>query len=157
FGQTKTQPKTPAKTQPTAKSATQTQSTLAAPVQFKEWKGDLDGMTKRRIIRVLTVYSKMFYFVDKGTPRGVVYDIFKKFEDDMNAKLKTGNLRIHVVFNIVPRDQLLPKLAAGLGDIAAANLTITPERLKTVDFTNPVFKDVDEQVITGPNSPAVST
>src|SRR5262249_17905506 len=32
----------------------------------KPWTGDLDGMLQRRIIRVLTVYSKTFYFTDKG-------------------------------------------------------------------------------------------
>jgi len=40
-----------------------------------------------------------------------------------------------VVFIPLRRDQLLPGLAAGKGDIAAANLTITPERQKLVDFT----------------------
>ncbi len=35
----------------------------------------------------------------------------------------------------VARDQLLPGLVAGKGDIAAGNITITPERRKLVDFT----------------------
>jgi len=39
------------------------------------WTGDLDGMIARRVIRVLTVYSKTFYFVDKGIQRGTTYDI----------------------------------------------------------------------------------
>ena len=37
----------------------------------------------------------------------------------------------------VGRDELLPALVAGRGDIAAANLTITPERQRMVDFTPP--------------------
>ncbi len=40
-----------------------------------------------------------------------------------------------MVFIPLRRDQLLPGLAAGKGDIAAANLTITPERQKLVGFT----------------------
>jgi hypothetical protein len=39
-----------------------------------QWTGDLDGMQKRRLVRVLTVASKTFYFVDRGQPRGIVYD-----------------------------------------------------------------------------------
>ena len=31
---------------------------------MKPWTGDLNGMIERRIIRVLTVYSKTFYFTD---------------------------------------------------------------------------------------------
>ena len=50
-------------------------------------------------------------------------------------KLKNKNLKVRVVFIPMRRDQLLPALVAGKGDIAAANLTITPERQKLVDFT----------------------
>ncbi|HEX5079199.1 MAG TPA: transporter substrate-binding domain-containing protein [Geminicoccaceae bacterium] len=39
----------------------------------------------------------------------------------------------------VPRDQLLPALLEGRGDIAAANLTITPERQVLVDFADPLL------------------
>ena len=53
----------------------------------------------------------------------------------------------------MPRDQLLPSLIAGKGDIAAANLTITPERLQLVDFTPPIRTDVREILVTGPASP----
>ncbi len=35
------------------------------------------------------------------------------------------------------RDRLLLELNEGLGDIVAANLTITPERQKLVDFSVP--------------------
>ena len=107
----------------------------------KPWTGDLDGMIERRVIRVLTVNSKTFYFVDKGVQRGTVVDFFRLFEDELNKKLaaekklKNKNLKVRVVFIPVRRDQLLPALAAGKGDIAAANLTITPERQKLVDFT----------------------
>ncbi len=57
----------------------------------------------------------------------------------------------------MPRDKLLPALAAGKGDIAAANLTITPERQKLVDFTIAALGNVSEVVVTGPASPAVAS
>ena len=37
---------------------------------LQPWKGDLPGMLDRRTIRVLTTYSKTFFFIDKGTQRG---------------------------------------------------------------------------------------
>lgn len=123
----------------------------------KKWTGDLDGMVKRRTIRVLTVYSKMLYFIDQGTPRGVVYDAMKAFEDDLNTKLKTGNLKVHVIWIPVSRDQLLTGIEQGRGDIAMANLTITPERLKVVDFTDPLIKEASEIVVTGTRSPKITT
>jgi hypothetical protein len=58
------------------------------PAQMqKPWTGDLDGMIERRVIRVLTVNSKTFYFHDKGTQRGTVVDSFRLFEDELNKKL----------------------------------------------------------------------
>jgi len=48
-------------------------------------------------------------------------------------------------------------LAEGLGDIAIGNLTITPEREKIVDFTDPVMDDAQELVVTGPSAPPLSS
>jgi membrane-bound lytic murein transglycosylase MltF len=129
----------------------------------KPWSGDLDGMIKRRVIRVLTVNSKTIYFVDKGVTHGLAVDIARQFEDSLNrkliaeGKLKNKNLKVRVVFIPVHRDQLLPGLVAGKGDIAAANLTITPERQKLVDFTAAGLTNVSEVVVTGPASPKVAS
>jgi len=49
--------------------------------------GDLDGMVKRRFIRILTVYSKTLYTVDKGVPRGAAFDAGRLFVEDLNKKL----------------------------------------------------------------------
>ncbi|HEY6547596.1 MAG TPA: lytic transglycosylase F, partial [Vicinamibacteria bacterium] len=86
----------------------------------RAWTGDLDGMVKRRVIRVLVAYNKTHYFIDKGVQRGAAYEAFKKFEDELNLKRKTGNLRVNVVFIPVSRDELLKGLREGKGDIAAA-------------------------------------
>jgi hypothetical protein len=53
----------------------------------KPWKGDLDGMIARGVIRVLVVPSKTFYFMDKGVQRGATYEFVRQFEDDLNKKL----------------------------------------------------------------------
>jgi membrane-bound lytic murein transglycosylase MltF len=127
----------------------------------KPWTGDLDGMIERRIIRVLTVNSKTFYFHDKGVLRGTTVEYYRLFEKELNKKLaaekklKNKNLKVHVYFIPMRRDQLLPALVAGKGDIAGANLTITPERQKLVDFTSAVLVNVSEIVVSGPASPKI--
>ena len=124
----------------------------------RKWTGDLDGMVKRRMLRVLTTFSKTNYFVDRGTQRGVVYEAFRLFEEDLNKKRKAKRgRRLHVLFVPVARDDLIPALLEGRGDVAAANLTITPERLKQVDFANPIARNVSEIVVTGPGAPPVAT
>jgi membrane-bound lytic murein transglycosylase MltF len=102
---------------------------------------------------VLVVYSKTFYFLDQGRQRGISHDLLKEFEKFVNKKYKTKTLKFHVVFIPVPRDKLISDLIDGLGDIAVANLTITPQRLKHVDFSNPMLTGVKELLVTGPAAP----
>ncbi len=123
---------------------------------LKPWTGDFDGMVERRTIRLLVAYSKTHYFVDKGTQRGLTYEFGRIFEDDLNQRLQKKHLRVIVVFVPVARNELIPALLAGRGDVAAANLTITPERETQVDFTNPTLTGVDEIVVTGPAGAPVS-
>jgi membrane-bound lytic murein transglycosylase MltF len=123
----------------------------------EKWIGDLDGIRERRMLRVLVVYSKTFFFIDKGTPRGFNYDGMLGLEKALNRRLKT-NKRTHIRFVFIPvrHDELIPALAEGRGDIAVANLTVTPGRREQVDFSLPYLKDVRELVVTaaGVESPA---
>ena len=123
----------------------------------KAWTGDYDGMLERRQVRVLVVPNKMFYFVDRGHHRGVNVDLFREFEKFINGKVKTGARTIGVIFVPVARDQLLPALMAGQGDIAAANLTITDTRQKQVDFSDPMLTGVKEILVTGPSAASLKT
>jgi membrane-bound lytic murein transglycosylase MltF len=131
---------------------------LSIALQSTPWTGDLEVLTAHRVIRVLVPYSKTLYFVDfGGTQRGISYDFMHAFEDALNKKLERGNLRIHAVFIPVSRDQLIPMLLAGKGDVVAANLTITPERLKRVDFVTPAATGVKEVIVTGPGAPLLKS
>jgi membrane-bound lytic murein transglycosylase MltF len=137
--------------------------TIDPTTVMKPWKGDLDGMIERGVIRVLAVYSKTFYFTDKGVQRGATYDAFHVFEEDLNKKLakqeklKQKHLKVRVVFIPIGRGDLLQALADGKGDIAASNLTITEGRKKLVDFSVPVYANVSEVVVSGPSAPAVNS
>jgi membrane-bound lytic murein transglycosylase MltF len=124
---------------------------------LKPWTGDLDGMIERRMIRVLTTYSKTSYFVDNGTPRGMDYDQGRLFEDALNAKAGTGHLKINVQFVPVARNELIPALLAGKGDVVMANLTVTPERKAVVDFTEPWITGVSEIVVTNATAKPLAT
>jgi membrane-bound lytic murein transglycosylase MltF len=119
----------------------------------KIWTGDYDGMVKRRIIRVLLPNSRMQYCVDHGKIQGISYELFKEFEKVINKDQKDKVLQTLVFFVVLPNNELLSALAQGMGDIAVANLTITPERQKLVDFTDPLLTDVKEIVVTVPNGP----
>jgi membrane-bound lytic murein transglycosylase MltF len=135
----------------------QIQQELGIPVISIPWSGDLDGMVERRLIRVLTVYGLGRYFVDGGRERGITYELFKMFEDDLNKRLGKKHIRTHVVFIPVARDELIPGLLEGRGDIAAAGLTITPERGELIDFSSPVTRELSEVLVTGPSAPQIDS
>jgi membrane-bound lytic murein transglycosylase MltF len=144
-----------------AGSSTDASDKKPQPEEFlapnRKWLGDFDGMLKDRVIRVLVAYSKTFYFLDHGRQRGLDYDLLKEFEKLVNKKYNTKTLQVHVVFFPVPRDKLVDNLVGGLGDIAIANLTITPERQKQVDFSDPMQTGVKELLVTGPAAPTVNS
>jgi membrane-bound lytic murein transglycosylase MltF len=122
-----------------------------------KWTGDFDGMVQRRIIRVLTTFSKVNYFVDQGRPRGLIYDTFRLFEDDLNTKLKNKNVRVHVVFVPVAHDELIPALLDGRGDVVSAGLLQTAWRREQVDFTNATRTGISSIIVSGPGVPTVAT
>ena len=79
--------------------------------------------------------------------------IDRLFEEQLNKRLKKGQLPVHVAFVPLSRDQLFPALVEGKVDLVAAALTITPERQKVVDFSNPTRTAVSEIVVTAKDVP----
>jgi membrane-bound lytic murein transglycosylase MltF len=123
----------------------------------KKWTGDFDQMVERHRIRALIPYSKTFYFLDGPHQRGLTYDLLKEFEKHVNQKLGKKTIKVELIVIPTPRNELIPGLIEGRGDIAAGNLTITDDRRKQVDFSNPIYTGVDEIIVTGPDSPKVQT
>ena len=124
---------------------------------LKPFTGDLDEMIKRRVIRVAVTFNRTHYFIDKGQERGLAYESIKQFEDDLNADLKTGNLKVHVAAVPLSRDQLASALLTGKVDLVAAMLTVTPERRALAAFSLPTRTNVSEVVVTGPGAPPIAT
>jgi membrane-bound lytic murein transglycosylase MltF len=126
-------------------------------VMAKPFTGDFDEMAKRRVIRLGVTFNRTFYFIDNGVQRGAVYEYGKLFEDELNRKLNTGNMKINVVFVPLPRNLLASALLDGKVDAVLAQVTITPDKLKLVDFSIPTRKNVTEVVVTGPGAPTVAS
>jgi len=127
----------------------------------KPWTGDLPGMIERRAIRVLVTYNKTNYFLDGARERGITYEAMQLYEKAINKELakqgkKKKHLKVHILLIPVARDKLFSYLVQGKGDIAAANLTVTKQRLKEVDFCTPFATGVRELVVTDPNAPTMT-
>jgi membrane-bound lytic murein transglycosylase MltF len=123
----------------------------------KPFTGDFDELVKRRAIRVAVTFNRTHYFVDMGQERGITYESLKLFENDLNTRLKTGNLKVHVVMVPMTRDQMYPALTSGKVDMVAAMVTVTPEREKLVAFSVPTRTNVNQVVVTGPGAPPIAS
>ncbi|MDX1575709.1 MAG: lytic transglycosylase F, partial [Kiloniellales bacterium] len=124
---------------------------------LESWTGDLDGMIERGFIRLLTAYNPIYLSYDGMDQRGLAVDLSRAFEEHLSERLGNKPGALQVVIVPVSRDDLLPYLLAGKGDIAAANLTITPARQAQVAFSDPTYPDVRELVVTGPAAPDIAS
>jgi membrane-bound lytic murein transglycosylase MltF len=115
-----------------------------------DWLGDFSGMRERQMIRLLVPYSKTFFYLDQGQQKGINYEFGKQLENwlNQNHPLPQSKRGWQILFIPVRRDQLLPSLQAGKGDLAAGGLTITDDRRKEVDFVAPIANGVKELVVT---------
>jgi membrane-bound lytic murein transglycosylase MltF len=132
-------------------------SDTAIAAMLEPWSGDLKGMVERRYVRMLVAFNRTNYFLDKAQQRGLTYEAGKAFEEFLNKRLGMKTVSVHLAFVPVSSDRVLQALAEGRGDIAAANLTITPERQKLATFASPWMSDVREVVVLAPDQPPVSS
>ena len=150
----------PSSVGPSSESTSSDSSAVELPPMVEEmlgpFHGDFDAMVEKREIRVLVTYNMTNFFLDGGTQRGITAEALREFEKSLNSELKLGRRPLQVTAIPVVRDQLVPYLKAGRGDIAIASLTITPERSQQVIFSIPSALNVSELVVTGPKSPELS-
>ena len=124
---------------------------------FRPWTGDLDGMLERGVVRILVPLSPTLFYQSKGESVGAEAEIGSELEKALNVRHGSPTKKIRVLFVPTARGRLLDDLRAGRGDIAAANLTITPERQAIVDFARPWATGIKEILVTGPTAPKLAS
>jgi membrane-bound lytic murein transglycosylase F len=92
---------------------------------------DLSQIIARKRLVALTYNSSTSYFLYKGEPMGYEYEMLKAFSKTLDVELK-----IIVAKNI---DEIFDLLRKGKVDLIAANLTITEDRMKEVNFSDPLL------------------
>jgi membrane-bound lytic murein transglycosylase MltF len=112
------------------------------------FSGDFDAMVEARRIRVLIPFNKAYFRLEGHEVKGIAVEQLRSFEKRINRRIRDRSKRIFVMVIPTPRDRLLPDLVAGRGDIALGNLTITPERRRSVDFSAPFVTGVREVLVT---------
>ena len=128
------------------------------PVVKTSWKGDLDEMVKRRVVRVLVPFRRPEFFYMEGRPAGILQEAFQELEKVLNAKYKTTAAnRIIVALLPSPMDRMGERMVGGYADIAAAGISITEAHKAIMDFTIPTMTGLKIIAVTGPGAPELKS
>jgi membrane-bound lytic murein transglycosylase MltF len=128
------------------------------PIVKTPWKGDLDEMAKRRVVRVLVPFRRPEFFYMEGRPAGILQEAFQELEKVLNEKYKTTAAnRILVALLPTPMDRMRERMAGGYGDIAAASISITEAHKAIFDFTIPTVTGLKIIAVTGPGAPELKS
>ncbi|WP_027470199.1 MltF family protein [Saccharicrinis fermentans] len=90
---------------------------------------DLEGIQERGKLKVATDYNSTNYFIYKGRPMGYQLELLEEFCNNLGIKLEVK------VSNDVHDN--IAYLKSGKIDLIAQNLTVTRERSKEIQFTEP--------------------
>lgn len=91
----------------------------------------MDRIAAEGRIRVLTSYSAINYYIYRGEPLGYQYEMLRALAASFGLKLELSVER--------DIDEAFEKLASGQAHLLAMDLTVTGDRKKKFDFTEPVF------------------
>lgn len=93
---------------------------------------DLQEIIFRQKLVVLTENSANSYFLYRGAQMGLEYEIIKEFAKHLGVALE--------MVLVKDLDEIIDMLNDGEGDLIACNLTVTKERAKKIDFSEPIMK-----------------
>ena len=87
---------------------------IAEGGEVRRYREDLDGLSERGVLRVITVNGPSTYFLWRGNLVGFDYEFVKQFATEQELRVRM------VVASTM--DQVLPWLAEGRGDLVAVGL-----------------------------------
>jgi membrane-bound lytic murein transglycosylase F len=99
---------------------------------------DFDDIKESGVLRMITFYSSNTYFLNQGIEVGFEYELLKEFA-------RENDLAVEVII-VGAEENPFDLLNKGVGDVIAANYTITPERREVAKFTRP-YNIVDQMVV----------
>ncbi len=92
-------------------------------------KARIEVLRSKGDLRVVTNYNSTDYFIYRGQPMGYQYELLQELADYLQVKLTvTATNDIQKKFDLLEKNEV---------DLIAVNLTVTNERSKFIQFTEP--------------------
>ncbi len=113
--------------------------------QYEPVEKDFAEIKRGGVLRMITYYSSNTYFLNQGLEVGFEYELLREFA-------RENDLALEVI--IVGADENpFDLLNQGVGDVIAANYTITDERREVAKFTRP-YNIVDQMIVYSADLPS---
>jgi membrane-bound lytic murein transglycosylase F len=106
--------------------------------QVEPVERDFSEIKNSGVLRMITYYSSNTYFLNQGIEVGFEYELIREFA-------RENDLALEVII-VGAEENPFDLLNQGIGDVIAANYTITPERRRVVNFTRP-YNIVDQMIV----------
>ncbi|MCC5941805.1 MAG: transporter substrate-binding domain-containing protein [Balneolaceae bacterium] len=106
--------------------------------QYEPIERDFAEIKAGGVLRMITYYSSNTYFLNQGLEVGFEYELLREFA-------RENDLALEVII-LGADENPFDLLNQGIGDVIAANYTITDERREVVNFTRP-YNIVDQIVV----------
>jgi membrane-bound lytic murein transglycosylase F len=101
-------------------------------VEIADTPRDLSEIIRDKKLTVLVENSTISYFIYRGQPMGLEYEILHRFAKEIGVQLE-----MKIVKNL---DDMIPMLLREEGDLISCNYTVTKERMKEIDFSEPYMR-----------------
>lgn len=101
------------------------------PIWERFTTDDLSDIKQRGKLQVITAYSANSYFIYKGEPMGYEYELVKRLADHLGVDLEI------IVSHDIENVPFL--LNSSQGDLVAASIAVTGERVREIQFTEPLM------------------
>ncbi|WP_155483723.1 transporter substrate-binding domain-containing protein, partial [Vibrio campbellii] len=124
-----------------------------SPLRAEPYIGDLEVLKEKKAVRILVSADLGFYYIQNGKPKGIISELIHELERHLHKNNKAINIQVIPV----ARNELIPKLISGYGDIIVANLTVTNERKELIAFSAPVRENVSEIIVTNGKHSDITT
>lgn len=93
---------------------------------------DFTEIKVRKELKALVDYNSTSYFLYKGSPMGFEYELLSRYAKETDLALK--------IIPINDLSSIIDSLNEDVGDIIAANLTVTKDRQEKAAFSQPIIR-----------------
>lgn len=129
----------------TSAPSSDSSSSMASTDESVAKETSIDRIKKAgKIVMATNAQFEPFEYIEGTEYKGIDIEISQKIADELGVELEIHDVKF---------ESIIAEIKSGKADFAAAGMSIDPDRLKNVDFSNEYFSATQSIVVMKENSP----